>query len=64
MRREEIRLYKILLKQIEKKYEYVELIKVFLTPDQFEALTESELESEGNVPDTTSDSWIIINESG
>ncbi|MGN0713973.1 MAG: radical SAM protein, partial [Anaerovoracaceae bacterium] len=57
-------MYKILLKQIEKKYEYVELIKVFLTPDQFEALTESELESEGNVPDTTSDSWIIINESG
>lgn len=53
-------MYKILLKQIEKKYEYVELIKVFFTPDQFEAITESELEESGS--DASTDTLIVINE--
>ena len=57
-------MFKILLKQIEKKYDYVELIKVFLTPDQFTVYTDSDFESEGNVSDAASDSWITINESG
>lgn len=57
-------MFKILLKQIEKKYDYVELIKVFLTPDQFAVYTDSDFESEGNVSDAASDSWITINESG
>ncbi|MGN1413639.1 MAG: coproporphyrinogen dehydrogenase HemZ [Anaerovoracaceae bacterium] len=55
-------MYKILLKEIEKKYEYVELIKVFLTPDQFEAFTDAEFEE--NKYAASSDTLIVINESG
>ena len=55
-------MYKILLKNIEKKYEYVELIKVFLTPDQFEAFTEREFEGSGS--DASSDTLIAVNIEG
>ena len=55
-------MYKILLKNIDKKYEYVELIKVFLTPDQFEVFTEREFVGSGS--DVSSDTLIAVNEEG
>ena len=41
-RKEEILLYKILIKSIEKKYDYAELIKIFLRPDEFTLYAETE----------------------
>ncbi|MGN0719879.1 MAG: coproporphyrinogen dehydrogenase HemZ [Anaerovoracaceae bacterium] len=55
-------MYKILLKNIDKKYEYVELIKVFLTPDQFEVFIEREFVGSGS--DVSSDTLIAVNEEG
>ena len=56
----EIHLYKILLKNIEKKYEYDELIRVFLRPDQFESFTETEYAEKK----PSAGEFIIINEEG
>ena len=42
-------MYNIVIKNVENKYEYNELIKVFLRPDQFESFTEAEFaEKESN----------------
>lgn len=46
MKREEILLYKILIHNIDNKYEYEELIKVFLPPEQFKIVTDGDEESE------------------
>lgn len=35
-------MYNILIKNIEKKYDYAELVKIFLRPDEFELYTEEE----------------------
>ena len=61
MKKGEIRLYNILIKNIENKYEYDELIKVFLPPDQFCSYTQSEYNQrfENEFPE---DPLIVFNE--
>ena len=56
-------MYNILIKNIKNKYEYDELIKVFLRPDQFRSLTEEECDRQAGktAPD---DIWILFNEAG
>lgn len=65
-------MYKILIKNIEKKYDYAELIKIFLRPDEFELYTEEELDEmtqgepsvtgKTNPADTSADSGDIDSE--
>lgn len=50
-------MFNILVKNIENKYDYNELIKVFLPPEQFECFNEDEL-------DEIDDKTIIVNEQG
>ncbi len=58
-------MYKILIKNIENKYEYNELIKVFLRPDQFDSYTENEyLEAYPRGIDEEIDTLVVFNEVG
>lgn len=51
-------MYNILFKNIENKYEYNELIKVFLHPDQYQSFTEEEYEASRDTIDNAL-LWVI-----
>jgi hypothetical protein len=56
-------LYNIVIKNVENKYEYNELIKVFLRPDQFESFTEAEFaEKESNDVDNPQNNAVAKND--
>ncbi len=61
-KREEILLYNIILKNVENKYDYGELIKIFLRPEEFTLYTEAEL-AEAEVVENTDSERIVFNES-
>ena len=57
-------MYNIILKAVENKYDYNELIKIFLNPDSFHAYTEAEINelTETEKEDIFAGSVLIINE--
>ena len=57
-------MYNIVIKKIENKYEYNELIKVFLRPDQFVSYTESEYAEQNPYGTAESDTLVVFNEAG
>ena len=57
-------MYNIVIKNIENKYEYNELIKVFLRPDQFAAYTESEYAEQNPYGTAEFDTLVVFNEAG
>ncbi len=61
-KREEILLYNIILKNVENKYDYGELIKIFLRPEEFTLYTEAEL-AEAEAVENTDSERIVFNES-
>ena len=60
MKKEEILLYNILIENITDKYDFNELIKVFLRPDEYRLFTEKEYEG----PTDENDALIVFNEQG
>ena len=45
MKREETLLYNFVIRNIANKYDYTELIKIFLSPEEFELYTEDEFDA-------------------
>ena len=64
-KREEILLYNIILRNVENKYDFAELIKIFLRPEEFTLYTETELaeaEEQAETVENTSSEQIVFNE--
>ena len=64
-RRKEILLYNIILRNVENKYDFAELIKIFLRPEEFTLYTEAELadaEKQAEAVENTGLEQIVFNE--
>ncbi len=64
-RRKEILLYNIILRNVENKYDFAELIKIFLRPEEFTLYTEAELaevEKQAEAVENTGSEQIVFNE--
>ena len=57
-------MYNIVIKNIDNKYEFNELIKVFLTPDQFVSYTEAEYAEAKPEGTAETDTLVVFNEAG